>query len=267
VSHFSVGVIVNKKFNANELEDAVTETVDKYSEHLEVSPYIRQYKTDLINELLAEKEEIKNLFILLDSDEARFDELYPNYNKTYIRNYWENKKDKSEIELYEERVKNSDLDDEGNVLSTYNPDSKWDYWSIGGRWDGLLAVRNKKGKIEHSNYARLKDIIYPETLYFCNDLENREKTIKHYETDKDLREHIDQDYNSLDEYLAEIEKMRPLTYAMVINGEWIEPGKMGWWAMTDETDASRNLYQEKVLKYFEDNKDSENWLVIIDCHI
>lgn len=40
--------------------------------------------------------------------------------KDYIKYYWET------------------LDEEGNVLSTYNPNSKWDWWVIGGRWSNWL---------------------------------------------------------------------------------------------------------------------------------
>jgi len=32
----------------------------------------------------------------------------------------------------------SELDADGNCLSTYNPDSKWDWYQIGGRWDGCI---------------------------------------------------------------------------------------------------------------------------------
>ena len=30
----------------------------------------------------------------------------------------------------------------GNRLTTYNPDSQWDWWVIGGRWDGWLHPSN-----------------------------------------------------------------------------------------------------------------------------
>lgn len=30
------------------------------------------------------------------------------------------------------------FDAQGQPLSTYNPDSKWDWWVIGGRWDGWI---------------------------------------------------------------------------------------------------------------------------------
>lgn len=31
----------------------------------------------------------------------------------------------------------------GHVLTRYNPNSQWDWWSIGGRWDGWLSATNR----------------------------------------------------------------------------------------------------------------------------
>ena len=37
----------------------------------------------------------------------------------------------------------ADIDDSGVAfhMSTYNPDSKWDWWVIGGRWAGMLPLK------------------------------------------------------------------------------------------------------------------------------
>ena len=34
------------------------------------------------------------------------------------------------------------IDENGNLISTYNPDSKWDWYEVGGRWSGLLPLKN-----------------------------------------------------------------------------------------------------------------------------
>ncbi len=51
------------------------------------------------------------------------------------------------------------LDEHGNALSTRNPNGKWDWYTIGGRWGGLLVVG-----WQDVNSARLKDI-NPARLY------------------------------------------------------------------------------------------------------
>lgn len=44
-------------------------------------------------------------------------------------------------------------DKDGNIYSTYNPDSKWDWWKVGGRFSKQLQV----GTVLR-NEARIKDI-------------------------------------------------------------------------------------------------------------
>lgn len=41
------------------------------------------------------------------------------------------------------------VDDEGRAytMSTYNPDSKWDYWRIGGRWGGYFPYRAENARL------------------------------------------------------------------------------------------------------------------------
>lgn len=57
----------------------------------------------------------------------------------YVCEYWERKE--------------GGLDEQGLfMIETYNPNSHWDYWAIGGRWDGVIQgkSRNTKGR---SNYG------------------------------------------------------------------------------------------------------------------
>lgn len=59
-------------------------------------------------------------------------------------------------------------DEEGNIYSTYNPKSKWDWYSEGGRWGGFLKVGR-----QHKDEARVKYIdfsmdqeAYEDALHF-----------------------------------------------------------------------------------------------------
>ena len=42
------------------------------------------------------------------------------------------------------------IDENGNIYSTYNPNSKWDWYTIGGRWTGGLVT--KEGRETNSDY-------------------------------------------------------------------------------------------------------------------
>ena len=83
------------------------------------------------------------------------------------------------------------LDEDENLLSSYNPDSKWDWYSIGGRWDGFLVLkeRDEEGGIIETNEALVGEVDW--------------------------------------EYMLE-HKFPPFCYVDE-DGEWFEKGEMGWW--------------------------------------
>lgn len=53
---------------------------------------------------------------------------------------------KTDEQFYEfaKRFGVEEIDKDGNFLTTYNPDSKWDWWVIGGRWSGYLPTLNSQ---------------------------------------------------------------------------------------------------------------------------
>lgn len=56
-------------------------------------------------------------------------------------------------------------------------------------------------------------------------------------------------------------------YALLdLDGVWREPGRMGWLAMSDETDKSKAQYTEMANKYLDD-LDPATILVVVDVHI
>jgi hypothetical protein len=46
----------------------------------------------------------------------------------------------------------------GTVRTTYNPASKWDWWKIGGRWNGELAPVAQRGNEQTQNVTRAVDL-------------------------------------------------------------------------------------------------------------
>ena len=49
------------------------------------------------------------------------------------------------------------FDEEGNQLSTYNPQSKWDWYSLGGRWGGTLKLKEHASVIKESDLTWTND--------------------------------------------------------------------------------------------------------------
>jgi len=113
-----------------------------------------------------------------------------------------------------------------------NPNgSKWDWWVWGGRWDGYLV----------NNVMRVESII---------DLNEWKKKINE---ERDLSEKDDGYIYS------------PSAFAYVTpEGEWIEKGEMGWWAMVSEEkddDEWENIVDELMIKY------EDHYAYCVDCHI
>lgn len=56
-------------------------------------------------------------------------------------------------------------------------------------------------------------------------------------------------------------------YAMLtLTGEWVAPGKMGWFGMSSDGPGEADTYNVQANKYLDSLK-ADDWLVQIDCHI
>lgn len=99
----------------------------------------------------------------------------------------------------------------GKRKSTYNPKSKWDWYSIGGRWNG--CIRNAEESSEDGfnfgdQYRQLGPNVIPVADY-CDLLESM-----------DTRDSV-------------------RSFAVITpDGTWLQKGDMGWWGMvSNEQDA------------------------------
>ena len=72
----------------------------------------------------------------------------------YLKNNFLQEYNKTDEELYVTSIEGyeaDEIDENCGIISTYNPNSKWDWYSVGGRWKGLLLVKSdttdsKEGK-------------------------------------------------------------------------------------------------------------------------
>lgn len=130
------------------------------------------------------------------------------------------------------------VNDEGRVIRRTNPNAKWDWWSIGGRWTGLLRMKPgtdgvlgrrawcaEAAEIGTADQARVADI----------------------------------------DLAAMREAGKPLrTFAVVKDGQWFEKGKMGWWACVSDAKVE-DQWTDEFDKLLAASGDA--WLTIVDCHI
>jgi hypothetical protein len=79
---------------------------------------------------------------------------------------------------------------------------------------------------------------------------------------EDIFEHRDRD-----EY-AQLARAKAVPgYALLTDdGRWIEPGRMGWWGRSTETDESMDTYLSEANAYI-DGLSPQMWLAVVDCHI
>lgn len=154
---------------------------------------------------------------------------------------------------------------------TCNPNAKWDWYEIGGRWDRMMKRKNgiatncapiSSLDLSHDEEAYRKAIRFWEVAVEGDKLlpdENEDEFFHYYKGEY----YIDQ-YGTKEEY-AKAQSTFSTWAFLTPEGEWVEQGSMGWWGMNDATKNSRRLYRESFTQALE--KYSDCWLTIVDCHI
>ena len=238
MSHYTVAVFTDSEGLSLE------ELLEPYYEGLKVKPYVDRTKEEVLDEI--------NRYC--ENDE----ELKANY---------ENLSDKEKIESWT----GYDLfDRNGNPLSTYNPNSKWDRYVVGGRWSNMLKTKDG----EYVDECLVKDLDltpnkdgYNAAIRFWELVvedrplkDGEEKPFNMYK-----KEYYIERYGTKENY-ARIESQFS-TYAVVIpDGEWYEPGKMGWFGISCASPEKHREWDENYHKFLEEA--DPNWIItIVDCHI
>lgn len=203
MSHFFVAVIVPET-----TEEEVEKLLAPYNENLEVPEYKKHLSQEDIDFMKKHYQKEDPDF---QDTEAYLIEKYPDWNGCDLH--------KDETGLY--------------YLSTYNPKSKWDWYSIGGRWDGCIQGEERPSTDDGFNFGD---------------------------------EHHQLTYNSckVSDYLQRCEEdPSELPYSIVTpDGVWHEKGKMGWWGIsTDEKDDWKGI----ALNLLETHKNLH--VIGVDCHI
>jgi len=126
----------------------------------------------------------------------KFEETYAQFGEDWNGNRW--RKDENGVWA---------------VYSTYNPDSKWDWYSTGGRWD--KSIKTKSGEfVNECMFGEIDFEPYPDDCYEDGEdwLGNPCKKLK-----EDYEWHYDNKNN--------------IPFCIIIDGVWYERGDMGWWGI------------------------------------
>lgn len=202
------------------------------------------------------------------------------------------------------------------TMSTYNPQSKWDWYAVGGRWkgyfpydsamehlvinpdgqradggqkkalllDSLRFEREADARMQYRGFSELVSGL-PEALpwkAFTARLsqdykieqarddyhgQERVRALKGTEFDYPLDDAIERYGCTEAEYAGKARDSAVPGYALLTHdGRWVEPGKMGWFAVSDDDEDSRAEYNRIANEYI-DSLDEEMYLIIVDVHI
>lgn len=247
------------------------------------------------------------------------------------------------LSLYKNEYGTADGDDEnfrvvdGRIEqeTTYNPDSKWDYYRTGGRWGGSLTVKAgvtptpvatgwdspeevpergtdvaRKDEIDfgrmrreaeeaatrtwekYSSVAASYDV--EGTFTFDEMWESAEAEAATGDARRALGDAARKAYwdqplimalkeadvigffgatfddfkgQTLETFVERARNAAVPAYAYLSEETgWLEPGQMGWWGMSSDTEESRVAYHAKVNELI-DNLPDDAVITIVDCHI
>jgi len=142
-----------------------------------------------------------------------------------------------------------------------NPNKKWDWWQIGGRYSGLLKLRDSGNVV---NSAKIKDIDFEgmtqariQEYEACwKEAEGKDNATRYFMFG--IEKNI-----TLEDYLRKAQMFT--TFAVITpDGKWYEKGEMSWWACVSNEEAE---WDEKYKERFLDTANPEWTLTIVDCHI
>lgn len=173
--------------------------------------------------------------------------------------------------------------DAGDYGYYHNPNAKWDWYSIGGRWAGFFTMKDDKGGIlgepswtnENEEIAINKaDQAFKSDIDFEGMRAERNadawKWWRKYEAEKDegntmlpyLSYGVKED-DTKESYIAR--QTNITTFAVIKEGKWYERGEMGWWGMT--TNEKDNTEWQREFDALLESLPDDTLLTVVDCHI
>lgn len=201
--------------------DNPDEQLEPFSEHIKVPRYkIKDLSEDEIIRFMNfyKREKPKSEVSGLD-----FEQLYKKFGKDWNGNDWQ--KDSNGVWI---------------ETSQYNPNSKWDWYELGGRWAGSIKLKPEIEEFTKPNFSW---------------------GWKQSEKEKILSENLcDQAYKH---EIANLNELKP--FAVLKDGQWYERGEMGWFAIVSN-EKSEEHWDNEIEKLLNDLSD-DTLISMYDCHI
>lgn len=164
--------------------------------------------------------------------------------------------------------------------TAHNPQSKWDWWMIGGRWHGELLLKRgvndfilgdpglctDEAPTGHADGVRIGNLDWKAMLEKSRQDRASHWDTAHKEQQAGAEPHpwtVNTAEISRDDYIALATSFTP--FAFILDGQWHEKGEMGWFGMAqnEKFQAEWNAEFATVLK----QQSEDHWITVIDCHI
>lgn len=263
MSHFTVAVFTDDN------GASVRNLLAPYSEEIEVEPYVLYTKDEIIRIQKERIESNMDTYREYLSDPEAFLNKYNCGMLSYYKDTFPKLLEMTDDELHADYFAGYDgrIGENGEYISTYNPDSKWDWYSIGGRWAGELALKPEYDEdgYEWSDEAPVRAIDFERMQKKkLEDLQPYEEARKNtYYKD----EYWISRYPSEDEYVRSMTEFS--TFAVITpDGEWHEPGTMGWFACSTATPDDELRWEKEYYERFLKPAIDNDWTItMVDCHI
>ena len=270
MSHFNVAIITKGKPTNEEISDIL-------------APYQENNMGDVSEEYLE--------FDAIDKDE------FEDYEAQFHTEVWENGEQRTFREYMEDQgYTYRESTDEYGYYS--NPNAKWDWWVIGGRWCGELTVpvncdaevgerswtNEDSNPYVHPNKiykkcdcAKVKDLAFPDKqeawcqavrfweLYIEGDEPQNDEDRELVEHTLYKKEYFLNRYKTKDNYAKYMSSF--VTYALITkDGKWNEQGEMGWFGISRNEQDPLTWVEYFTKTVFED-AENDDYITIVDCHI
>lgn len=162
MSHFIT--LVFTKENGKSVEELLA----PFDENIEYAPYVKYTREQAIAEIRKEIEDYKNgLYARYLADPKAYEDNCSNEGHiNYLKNTFPKKMNWTDDECYEdmkERFSEDMIKTNGDLLSTYNPNSKWDWYSVGGRWNKCITTLDG----EQVNEAYVDEVDWKDSTPFA----------------------------------------------------------------------------------------------------
>ena len=167
MSHFTVGIIVPNTLKHEEIHSEIERLMAPFDENIEAPEYpgkcwcvgtvAEKYGQEVADREIGTWDAIRKSFH--ESDEYKksasddpFSEEVDNLWKEYIKEFrrdWDAAKFKaaqSHSEYQKPRHDCESCNGTGTYMTTYNPKSQWDWYRVGGRWDGSLIENPRESE-------------------------------------------------------------------------------------------------------------------------